>query len=292
MVADVGLMGAVALLSALVVLKSADVSGPKLPGGVNLSGSVPDPIVFAKAGPRAEYEVIVSNRLFGAGAQTAPPPEPVATPPTEGEQETELQLRLLGTTFAGPLDPLATAIIEVREGPARLDAFYIGEQVVDQVFLKEVRHKEAVLDNRRLNRTELLKMEEDLSLILAKNPPPTPAVRAPVRNTASRVVPLRKAEIQQELTDNYAQIAATVEVHEYRDESGKVVGLTSPNVSQVPLAQKLGFQDNDVLTEINNEPIDSVDKIYDILNKYQNASTFRIGIIRNGQRDYITYRLQ
>ena len=76
-----------------------------------------------------------------------------------------------------------------------------------------------------------------------------------------------------------------------RDESGNVLGITAPDISKQPLAQKLGFKDNDILQTVNNERIDSEEKIMEIFQKYQNANSFRIGIIRDGQPRVLNYRL-
>ena len=110
-----------------------------------------------------DYEVITKNRLFGDAAFWDPSAERVtralaAVQPSYHEltNETKLPLKLLGKTVAGEHDLFATAIVEVR-GESK--AFYLGQEIMPGIFLLEVRRKEVVLDNKRDNRLEILKMD-------------------------------------------------------------------------------------------------------------------------------------
>ena len=47
-----------------------------------------------------------------------------------------------------------------------------------------------------------------------------------------------------------------------------------------------------MLVSVNNEKVDGAEKVKEILNKYRNAKTFRIGISRGGKLIYIVYRLR
>ena len=57
------------------------------------------------------------------------------------------------------------------------------------------------------------------------------------------------------------------------------------------LAQTLDLKDGDVLQSINGEPIDSEEAIIRIINKNRDMSTFRIGILRDGQQITRTYQM-
>jgi len=88
--------------------------------------------------------------------------------------------------------------------------------------------------------------------------------------------------------DSLVRITPKIET----DDSGDVVGITADNIGQYPLAQKLGFQDGDVLQTINNERIDSREKLMEIFQRYQNAPSFRIGILRNGQPNVLVFDVE
>ena len=93
----------------------------------------------------------------------------------------------------------------------------------------------------------------------------------------------------EELYVNYADLVTKVKPELYRDASGKVAGITAANISDVPLAKQLGLKDGDILQTVNNEKIDSQQKILDMVQKYQNADSFRIGIMRNGKQEIVTF---
>lgn len=242
---------------------------------------------------RDAYNTIKSNRLFGdAGAfdpQAEPPPPPPPPPVEEPEVETSLNLRLVGTTA---LRPFESAIIEDVDTRGAIHTFRPGELVVDRVTLEEVRQREVVLMNERMTppKRELLRMDEDKGkpIVTARAPQP-PA--QPENNTPDRIT-LNRNEFIQDLYQNYSDLITKVKPEMYRDASGNVVGVTAQNISEVPLASKLGLQDGDVLQSVNNEPIDSEQKIMEMVQKYQNSNSFRIGIMRNGRVQTITYRLQ
>ncbi|MEX2015503.1 MAG: PDZ domain-containing protein, partial [Candidatus Hydrogenedentales bacterium] len=94
------------------------------------------------------------------------------------------------------------------------------------------------------------------------------------------------------LSDDYETIATQVDVRVAEDEQGNVLGLTADNVEGIPTADMLGLQNNDILTSINNQPVDSVEAVVEILNKYRTAQTFRLNILRGGQRQTLTYSLK
>jgi type II secretory pathway component PulC len=186
-------------------------------------------------------------------------------------------------------------MIEVQQGARTMQTYYIGEEVVESVFLKEVLSKEVILDNRRTNALEHLRMDQDSLLKLAAAAVP-PSARdraepaAPQR--AANLMEFKREELGQKLMDNYEDIASKVDVRVKEDDKGNVIGLTASNLSGVELAEELGLKDNDVLTSINNEKIESVEGVYDVIEKYRNASTFRLGLMRDGRPMYLTYRLQ
>ncbi len=261
-----------------------------------------DPVtLFASVDTRSSYDSITANGLFGvAGAYEPgqPPPTVTEAPPLPSETavETSLPLTLIGATTSGGDDPLGTAIIEVRERGTTTKTYYLGEEVVDRVFLRKVLPREVLLENKRTNRLETLSLSfaslgesspaATLTRVLAKSKP-----------TASRVVrtapiTLNRKDITRKLEDDYERYASTVDVQEVKDDDGNTIGITTSKLEDIPIAKDLGFKNGDVLVSVNNEKVKSVDSIRNVVNKYQNANTFRIGILRGGQPMYFTYRLR
>jgi type II secretory pathway component PulC len=248
---------------------------------------------LANVPSRSEYDALLSGGLFGAAGRfdpnAAPPPPP--PPPVEDDlKETELNLKLHGTIALSPRNPFASAFIEDLDARSGSMAFALGQDVVDQVKLMEVYPREVVLLNERNAppTRERLRMDEEES---ASRVAAAPSRQMPERASQGRQVELNRQELIQELYMNYADLVTKVRPEMYRDASGKVVGVTAQNISQVPLAEKLGLADGDVLQTVNNEAIDSEQKIMEMVQKHGNSNTFRIGILRNGKPQIITYRL-
>ncbi len=245
---------------------------------------------------RSEYASIVDGGLFGdagrfdpAQEQLAPPP-PVVEEVAEDVADTELDLTLVGTIALAPKDPFASAMIEnpvTREG-AKI--YVLGQEVVEKVVLEEIYPREVMLLNRRNSPAtrERLRMDEEEE---DDEKPRTPVVTSRPRSSSTERIALNKREFINDLYANYADLVTKVQPELYRDASGKVVGVTADNISQVPLAKKLGLADGDVLQTVNNEKIDSEQKILEMVQKYQNATAFRVGILRNGKTKVITYNL-
>lgn len=262
---------------------------------------------------RASYESLVASGLFGAAgrwdpnAEQPPPPEPETIDVPEEIEESTLNLVLKGTIALEPGDPFSVAFIENTEKRDRPRSYLLGHEVVENVFLETVYQREVILLNKRSApaRRERLRMEESkpsqagdrggAQQLAAMRPAPPVRPGAPPRpsppDSPIERMTVNRAELMQEVFDNYATLSRlTPEIA--HDEEGNILGLTAQGIGQQPMAQKLGFQENDIVQTINNERIDSEDRILEIMEKYQNATSFRIGILRNGRPHVLTYRIE
>ncbi len=243
---------------------------------------------------RQAYDVILDSGLFGeAGAwdpeaAPPPPPEPEVDPDV---LDTELNLSLTGTIALEPTNPFSVAFIENLDQRGSVAPYRIEEEVVQKVKLLEVYPREVILLNERNTPAtkERLRMDEEGEGEQQRRPQPQPQVVA--RASGTENIELNRQEFIRELYVNYADLVTKVQPEMVRDASGKVIGVTANNISEVPLAKKLGLGDGDVLQTVNNEAIDSEQKILEMVQKYRNANTFRIGIMREGKPKVITYRL-
>jgi type II secretion system protein C len=284
----------------IVLLGYAIHSFTKPPAKTSSSQSPEDESIFAIVAESDDYSMIQKNGLFGTAATlktVGPAKPPVDIPPPTGEEvPTSLPLTLKGTVVSAP--PLASATIEVREKGSFTDTFYLDQEIMDGVILKEVRKKEVVLQNNRSNRPEVLKLTYLMSSATGVSGRPAstiqrsrPSNRAP--QTASRVqsIPLNRKQITDQLDADYEKYASTVDV-KVVEEDGKVKGITTDNIEDIPSAKSFGFKNGDILVSVNNEKVDSVDKITEIANKYQNATNLTIGILRDNKPETFRYTLR
>lgn len=88
---------------------------------------------------------------------------------------------------------------------------------------------------------------------------------------------------------DYPGLVSRVKPELYRNADGTVGGITARGLAEVPLARQLGLEEGDVLQSVNNERIDSQQKVLEMIQKYQNAGSFSVGILRNGKQKTISY---
>jgi type II secretory pathway component PulC len=296
-VIDLALAALVAVVVGLVAIEmTRAIPGPDavLAEGGNVDAPTAPPL--PQVGEHAVYASLKQSGLFGEAGKwdpkAIPPPAAVETPVESDVVDTSLNLRLMGTIALGPTSKFSTAFIENLDTNDRGRGYLVGDQVMDSVTLEEVLSREVIVLNKRFDppKRERLKMDEAQpeSGVVAN----TPAPPAASGDAASERISLKRDEVVQELYANYADLVTNVKPEMARDANGNVIGVTAPNIGQVPLAQKLGIKDNDVLQTVNNEQIDSEQKILEIVQKYQTANSFRIGIMRDGKPKVITYRLE
>jgi len=68
-----------------------------------------------------------------------------------------------------------------------------------------------------------------------------------------------------------------------RDAAGNVVGLSAKDISQIPFASMLGFQDGDVLTTVNGTRLQSEGQILGMVEQLKGQKSFQVEVLRNGQ---------
>ena len=247
------------------------------------------PGVLAAVKPRAEYERIVTSGLLGSAGKAAQEKPAAAPPPVE--EETKLRLKLCGTSATKPRDLFASAII-LNEEKNQTGTFCVGQEVVDKVTLEEVWQRKVILLNKAANRREVLRSEPDTKEGAGGGAGPTTPQPKLTTGTGGNRVTLKKQELVQDLVANYTDIATQIKPELYYDAEGKVAGITASNLESIPIAQKLGVKNGDVLQTVNNEVIDSEQKIRELVDKYRNSSTFRIGLLRDGKPLVVTYKLE
>jgi general secretion pathway protein C len=241
---------------------------------------------------RENYNVIVTSRLFGAAGET----KKETGPETQGDEGKEVEptvftnLKLKGTSFT-KVRP--NALIEQAGGITKV--YQPGEEIIPgQARLDEVHNRWVYLFNLQKKQREILKMHEDEQVMASSAAPEAPAAGKP-EAPGRKGVTIKRDELEtqlQDLTNNMADVVAKTNPHPVTGPDGKVQGFTADNLSGIPLAQKLGFKDGDIVKEINGLPIDSMDSVTDAISKFENANDFRVTVLRNGTPTLLRFKLE
>lgn len=264
-----------------------------------LENSSASDVAFQGVGPRGEYDSIVNGKLFGqAGAEsTTVETAAVAEPPVV---QTTAPLKLLATVASYPGDKRATAIIEnpTATTPNKVSTYYQGQQVMPNLVLAEVHRRRVYLMNTAKNQKEELVMTSDSTESgLGKAPGLNRGVARMDRDVEKDKghITLERQEVEQELSStNTADLLADLNPEYVRDEKGNVTGITSASLSSLPLAQRVGLQDHDVIQSVNGMNIDNDDpaRLGEIAQRVGNSNTVRLSILRDGKPQMITVKLQ
>ena len=261
-------------------------------------------------GPRQSYQSIIASKIFGNAAgyvHNKPPVKrdqtKVVTPPkVEPVEETKLPIKLIGTLAAGKNSPFSSATIEITGRDAGKRAFFVGDKIIENVKLTRVAKNKIWIANK--GKSEILSYK--LEFAKATNGAGVPSRVRPgerPRPSASRTAPTQRRAQQRLITvdrgptikkfeEAYKRMASTIDVLEVKDDDGKLLGLSTPNIESIPELAEFGFKNGDVLVSVNNEKVTSQDQITSLANKYKNASVVRIAFLRDGQLMNTTYRLR
>ena len=300
LVINLALVGLILFAAVSVVMQM--VNPPKVESAqeINLDGGGDSAAsVAAELRERTAYNSIMENGLFGdAGlfkVDEAPVAPVVVEPSDAAPEETELSLKLWAVTSLSPKSPFASASIEDTTQKTGGQLFHIGNPVVEDVILEEVHPRWVILLNNKKSPPERERLSMDDEEGEGEGGAAPGALASRSRSTTT--LPSQEVEIDKnafitELSVNYADLMTKVKPELVRDENGKVSGITAADISDVPLAQQLSLENGDVLQTVNNEKIDSEQKILEMVQKYQDAGSFRIGIMRNGKQKIITYNFR
>lgn len=295
LVLDGILFGLILLTAGLVILHlfQRPQRSAVLNAGADAAVHTDEEPLLADLRARKDYNSITDSGLFGDAGRFDPGPKSVVAPPVVEKvdvEETALKLHLWGVTSLSPKSIYATASIEDENKKDGGKLYFVGAEVVPNVTLEEVYPRWVILKNGLKDPPELERLSmddkpaDDGTTTVASRASSTTRRRPPTKR-----IKLDKQQLIKDLTLNYAELVTKVKPELYRDASGKVAGITASNISDVPLAQTLGLKDGDILQTVNNEKIDSQQKILEMVQKYQNARSFRIGILRNGKPSSIEF---
>ncbi|MCX5709080.1 MAG: PDZ domain-containing protein [Candidatus Omnitrophica bacterium] len=82
-----------------------------------------------------------------------------------------------------------------------------------------------------------------------------------------------------------------VKVSPYYD-SKKVAGMRVEGVAQDSILALAGIQNQDVVTMVNSQKIDSYQKALQVLAKARGQAELQVSVLRNGQPQLLSYKLQ
>ncbi len=289
---DLSLVVILAIVSCMLVMKLTNpAEGVGAPPEFDIA-TLDYSELFTEQKEREYYSAIMGRRLFGSAGITVPKvKEPVIIDdPIDIGIETKLPMTLLGTIVSGAL---STATIE-NKSKRETDTYFAGQTLIDKYIVEEIFPRKVFLLNKDKNppERETLSMQDVDGALASAALPGRTGRSTSLSSRSPGLITVKKAEFVKELTDNAATLVRDIDPQPYIDASGKMAGMTSNNLSKVPLAAKLGLKDGDVIQKVNGVTITSQEKVMEILGKFQNVPIFRVSILRDGKPQMLTFKVE
>jgi S1-C subfamily serine protease len=128
--------------------------------------------------------------------------------------------------------------------------------------------------------------------IASEAPPESEVKLNAAEETATSVEVDGKALEQKYGNADPMQLIGALQPRFWKSPDGSFIGVTSDNFSDFPVATQVGVRNGDIVYSVNGVTLQSEADLLDIENRIEEADSYKVGIIRNGQPMTITVRVR
>ncbi|CAK0738975.1 general secretion pathway protein C [Gammaproteobacteria bacterium] len=249
--------------------------------------------------------LITRAHLFGKVDATRPAPALIPTAAPAAVPETQLKLTLRGIIAAVPPD--GGAIIAEAGGSDHF--FRVGDPLPGGAVLQEIQPNQVLLArNHRLETLRLPKNPGSGSINITTDTAPadesvdaTDAVDTDTTDTTGTTEAPEEPAVEEDsaqvlsryreqILENPARLLSLIQTQPvYR--AGRLEGfLLRPGQEGGDLLERYGLKPNDLVTSLNDIPLDNPLKAVEVLRGLRNAPTLTLGVSRQGRTENITLR--
>jgi general secretion pathway protein C len=234
------------------------------------------PTVALRGEPMDAYRVIPERNLFGT-TKKKPGADPAAA--VHQFQDIALLIDLRGTVTSDARYGFAI-VEEKRTRKQRL--VKVGDLVAGAKVVRIRRKAMDLLVNDRMSTLSVLETKK------GPNRTPPPAVATPAVSPGTTVV---SRGMVQEAMANIGRILNQAQVRPYFSggvPDGFIIGSIRPG----SFYQKMGIANGDIIQEVNNRKIRTVDDVMGLLNSIRSGASLSLGITRRGKAEILNYQFQ
>ena len=227
---------------------------------------------------RADPSVILERNLFGA--QLTGDTQVVITENDEPLAATKLPLRLLGTAAANQEERSRAAIEDEKTHKHMVVA--VGDQLEghSRVRVTGIERTRVILDNAG-RPEELLLHEGDANRQPARKRPSRSAQRKPRKDKRQSLNDRLEALSGDDGQDVSRILSSARIVPHYED--GKMLGMKVDAIKANSIFEKIGFQNGDIITEVNGIVIDRLEATGAILDEFAEAESIVTAVRRGNE---------
>lgn len=244
----------------------------------------PAPFEIESAKPAVFYAAIDKRDIFNS----APPPAPA--PVVEAPVATPLKLKLWGVALHQNGHSSYSIIEDLgahKQGVYGIDAAVPGGATV-----KSIEWDKVILNHN--GKDEVLELAN--KTIVAAKAGPAPAAAAPaatgsgIQSTGENEFTVPRAEVDSAL-ENMSQLFTQIRAVPHF-EGGQSIGFRLFAIRRGSLFDKIGLKNGDIITSINGSPMNDPGKALGLMQELRDASSLKVGAIRNQQQMDLTYNIQ
>lgn len=229
----------------------------------------------AETAPRrdlSDYGSILERGMFGEGRGSSVSAAAATT-----------AFRLIGTITG---DVFSGAVLEDPQG---VQTFYrLQEKLADGFQLVKVLRERVLLRNPAGGTVEL-QVVDDAKIVNVSKPAAAP-FRGGVRAVGDGRFMVDQQAVQQS-TENLSQLLTQARAVPFV-ENGRTVGFRISEIVPGSLYERIGLTNGDVIQKINSTDVDDPGKFFQMYQGLKDERSISIDLLRNGQRQTLTYEIR
>jgi len=225
--------------------------------------------------PADAYRIIPERNLFGTTTKAVAEKQVAAVP----QQDIALLIDLKGTVAGGAKYGFAI-IEEKRTRKQRL--VKVGDVVTGAKVVRIRRNAIDLLVNDQESTLEMLEMKKE------PIPAPSKAAAAPAVSSGTTVV---SRSVMQEAMADMGSLLSQAQIRPYFN-AGVPDGFIVSSVRPGSFYQKMGIANGDIIQEVNNRKIRTIDDVMGLLNTIKSGSSLSLGIKRREKSEMLNYQFQ
>lgn len=118
----------------------------------------------------------------------------------------------------------------------------------------------------------------------APQSPPRPAAPPETEKPSDGAIVVNAEQMERELEAvDPVTLVLLAAPQMVQDANGAIIGITSDNLSGIPLAGRVGLQSGDIIQSVNGIPITSEASLFEIADRLQGQKRFEARLLRNGK---------
>jgi type II secretory pathway component PulC len=241
------------------------------------------------------------NELGGAAALVvlALSPRGSAQPVERALQTSTLPLRLTGLMLDQNAPAKSACLVRCLAPPERTGLFFTGQTACDIAEIREIRSDSVVIENLLAHRIELLPFSPAGKAAESGQPAPEAAEPAPSeeRERTPAVSPPASSDVvaialtQSDIDGYLANLpdlldSALTRPHFTETIGGQrlIDGYEIDNIREDSPVQHWGFQNGDIVLDVNGEPLDGMATVMRLFGRIQSASQTKVTVLRQGRK--------